>query len=38
MEDLKQMAQDSISIFEDGKQIEIKESPSYNVGGLYNNL
>ena len=38
LEDLTQMVKDSISIFEDGKEIEIKESPSYNVGGLYNNL
>ena len=38
LEDLTQMVKDSISVFEDGKEIEIKESPSYNVGGLYNNL
>ena len=38
LDDLKQMVEDSISIFEEGKEIEIKESPQYNVGGLYNNL
>ena len=38
LDDLKQMVEDSISIFEEGKEIEIKEAPQYNVGGLYNNL
>ena len=38
LEDLEQMVQDTISVFEEGKEIEIKESPSYDVGGLYQNL
>jgi len=37
LDDLKQMIQDSISVFEEGKQIEIKEPALYNVGDLYRN-
>lgn len=38
LEDLQEMVMDSISVFEAGKEVEIKESPTYNVGGLYENL
>jgi len=38
LDDLKQMVKDSISVFEEGKEIDIKESPLYNVGDLYKNL
>lgn len=38
LEDLKQMVKDSISVFEVGKEIEIKESPQYDVGQLYEKL
>ncbi|MBZ0200878.1 MAG: DUF935 domain-containing protein [Ignavibacteriaceae bacterium] len=38
LDDLGEMVKDSISVFEEGKQIEIKESPSYDVGDLYRNL
>lgn len=38
LEDLQEMVMDSISVFEVGKEVEIKESPTYNVGGLYENL
>ena len=32
------MVEDNITIFEDGLGIEIKESPQYDVGQLYENL
>lgn len=38
LEDLKQMVKDSISVFETGKEIEIKESPQYDIGQLYEKL
>lgn len=38
LEDLKQMVKDSISVFEIGKEIEIKESPQYDIGQLYEKL
>jgi phage gp29-like protein len=38
LDDLKQMVKDSISVFEEGKEIEIKEAPSYDVGQLYEKL
>lgn len=38
LDDLKQMVKDSISVFEVGKEIEIKESPQYDVGQLYEKL
>jgi len=38
LEQLKQMVEDNITIFEDSLGIEIKESPQYDVGQLYENL
>lgn len=38
LDELKQMVEDNITIFEEGLGIEIKESPQYDVGQLYENL
>jgi len=38
LEELQQMVEDNITIFEEGLGIEIKESPQYDVGQLYENL
>jgi phage gp29-like protein len=38
LEELQQMVEDNITIFEDGLEVEIKESPQYDVGTLYENL
>lgn len=38
LEQLKQMVEDNITLFEDSLGIEIKESPQYDVGQLYENL
>ncbi|GBD86304.1 hypothetical protein BMS3Abin03_00220 [bacterium BMS3Abin03] len=38
LEQLKQMIEDNITIFEDGLTIEIKESPKYDIGQLYERL
>ena len=38
LEELQQMVEDNITIFEEGLGIEIKESPQYDVGALYENL
>lgn len=38
LEHLKDMVEDNITIFEEGLGIEIKESPKYEVGQLYENL
>lgn len=38
LDDLKQMVKDSISVFETGKEIEVKESPQYDIGQLYEKL
>lgn len=38
LDDLIQMMKDSVSVFQEGKQIEIKESPQYDVGQLYEKL
>jgi phage gp29-like protein len=38
LEQLKQMVEDNITIFEETLGIEIKESPQYDVGQLYENL
>ena len=38
LEQLKQMVEDNITIFEDTLGIELKESPQYDIGQLYENL
>ena len=38
LEQLEEMVEDNITIFEDGLGIEIKESPQYDIGQLYEKL
>ena len=38
LEQLRQMVEDNITIFEETLGIEIKESPQYDIGQLYENL
>ena len=38
LDELQQMVEDNITIFEENLGIEIKESPQYDVGQLYENL
>jgi len=38
LEQLQEMVEDNITIFEDGLPIEIKESPKYDIGQLYERL